>query len=388
MRISRTLVVLVAVLVLSVVRTTTAGYTGTVLYKLTTPSDYPALFNQFDAFGGQFVATATGGGAVHALVWQQNGNVVDLNPSGLANSSAKGTSGTQQVGDGSPTAANYHALLWTGTAASAIDLNPTNYSSSNALGTNGTQQVGYGAGTPTGGSTHALLWTGTADSAIDLNPSGFTYSEATAADGSHQVGYGYIGSFAPPWHALLWSGTSDSAVDLNPNGYFDSFAYGTGGSEQVGYGDESPGSSEHALLWFGTADSAVDLSPLGYENSLANGTDGTQQVGAAALHLGSYQAFLWTGTASSGINLQAILPAGGVWNSSQAYSIDAAGNIYGYAQGTFNNITGSYAVMWSLSPVPEPPSIALGFMAVFIVLAVYFRGEYHSRSVAWSNPQN
>ncbi len=210
MRISRTLVVLVAVLVLSVVRTTTAGYTGTVLYKLTTPSDYPALFNQFDAFGGQFVATATGGGAVHALVWQQNGNVVDLNPSGLANSSAKGTSGTQQVGDGSPTAANYHALLWTGTAASAIDLNPTNYSSSNALGTNGTQQVGYGAGTPTGGSTHALLWTGTADSAIDLNPSGFTYSEATAADGSHQVGYGYIGSFAPPWHALLWSGTSDT----------------------------------------------------------------------------------------------------------------------------------------------------------------------------------
>jgi hypothetical protein len=41
-----------------------------------------------------------------------------------------------------------------------------------------------------GGDGHALLWTGTAASAVDLNaflPSGFTYAQATGIDESGDI---------------------------------------------------------------------------------------------------------------------------------------------------------------------------------------------------------
>ncbi len=75
---------------------------------------------------------------------------------------------------GSVTSGYEHALLWSGTAASAVDLNPSGIDLVYAYGISGGQQVGSGYGSATGGIIyHALLWSGTAASAVDLNPSGF-----------------------------------------------------------------------------------------------------------------------------------------------------------------------------------------------------------------------
>src|SRR5262249_19181211 len=151
---------------------------------------------------------------------------VDLNPGNLlgANSSsaAGDTNGSQQVGSGygaTTGGINFpHALLWTGTATSAVDLNPGNLlganSSSNANATNGSQQVGYGYGATTGGSnfSHALLWTGSAASAVDLHPANLlganSSSGATDTNGSQQVGAGYGANTGGNKHALVWTGTA------------------------------------------------------------------------------------------------------------------------------------------------------------------------------------
>jgi hypothetical protein len=62
--------------------------------------------------------------------------------------------------------------------------------------------------------------------------------------------------------------------------------------------------------------------------------------------------------------LYSFLPALGNWTSS-AYSIDANGNVFGAAQGTYNNVNGEYVVEWS--PAPEPGTailLALGTMGI------------------------
>ena len=156
-------------------------------------------------------------------------------------------------------------------------------------------------------------------------------------------------------NALVWSGTAASAVDLNPTllaNFTDSEALAADGSQQVGYGYDATGFGDRALLWLGTSDSAVDLNPAGLSTSMALDTNGLQQVGKAGT-----DAFLWSGTAESGINLALLLPADGTWSRSIAYSIDDAGNIYGNAIGTFDGVYGTYAVEWS--PVPEPGSFTL-----------------------------
>jgi hypothetical protein len=195
-------------------------------------------------------------------------------PSGFAGASYEGDIGFDNVSAnqivgfgyfGNPNSNEDHTLLWT--AAGAVDLNPTNLSGfdySSASGTSGTQQVGYGeASSGVKGTvfTHALLWTGTAASAIDLNPTnlGINSSTANGTNGAQQVGAGY-GSFSGS-HALLWIGTAASAVDLNPSGYTDSGAVGTDGTQQVGSATDSANNNTHAMLWTGTAASAVDLNP-------------------------------------------------------------------------------------------------------------------------------
>ena len=179
---------------------------------------------QSEAFGfggGQIVGFLNGNstGTAHAFIWDGKGGFVDLQPTAegltaIVSSQANSTDGVHQVGFGyygnaeGPT----HALLWSGTAASAIDLNPTllsNITSSTALGVGGDEEVGYGN---SGSTAQALLWTGTASSAVNLNPAGFVASTAKATNGLLQVGSGLTSSIAT--HAIVWSGTAESAVDL------------------------------------------------------------------------------------------------------------------------------------------------------------------------------
>ena len=67
-------------------------------------------------------------------------------------------------------------------------------------------------------------------------------------------------------------------VDLNPSDFFWSECYGISGSQQVGYGYRrfASGLNPSALLWSGTASSAVDLTqflPAGFVGSQATGVD-------------------------------------------------------------------------------------------------------------------
>ena len=240
-----------------------------------------------------------------------------------------------------------------------IDLNPSGFDGSMAFGISGSQQVGFGGGP---GGYHALLWSGTAASAADLNPSGFTYASANGISGSQQVGYGNGPSTGGNSHALLWSGTAASAVDLNPSGYDSSAASGISGGQQVGAGWMGGGPS-HALLWYGTAASAVDLNPSGFFASYALGISGSQQVGYGVTN-GVRRALLWSGTAASAVDLQNFLSSD--YTSSQAQGIDANGNIVGSA---LNSSTGQWdAILWVAIPEPSTFALAgLGAAALFIL---------------------
>jgi len=105
----------------------------------------------------------------------------------------------------------------------------------------------------------------------------------------------------------------------------------------------------------------VDLNPSnlsGIEGSEAFGTNGTQQVGYAETASNDI-AVLWGGTAESAVDLNALLPSTGTWANSAALTIDSSGNAYGWAEGTFNNQTGYFAVEWSAVPEPATGSLLL-----------------------------
>jgi hypothetical protein len=375
------LVALVACSSLPALRASAAAYKAIDLYTLGKPPGiFTAFLNYTSEPNGALVGEGTTLGHDHALLWDAaHPSGVDLNPSFLGSNSrsaAYGAAGNQQVGfgsDGNPSSGG-GAIIWTGTAASAVSINPNlfgSFTNSWAIGTNGTQQVGAGTGPslmspPTGAHSHALLWHGTAASAVDLHPSFFTAdsdSEAWATDGTHQVGDGTYGNGTTSTraHALLWKGTAGSAVDLHPaflGPDSASNAYGISGAQEVGSGFSSPlAAFPHALLWTGTAASAVDLNPAifsGRSSSEAFGTNGLRQVGYIESDFPSRisHAVVWSGAADSAIDLQTFLPA--TFTDSYARSIDASGNIFGYAPDASGT---RHAIEWV--PVPEPSGLLL-----------------------------
>jgi probable HAF family extracellular repeat protein len=349
---------------------TAADYLGIVRYRITPATD----FTNFGFNPGEYPETAQGGqvvgsgrhifGAQHAFLWTNNGSVIDLNPPSSAGSNAYGVSNNQEVG----AAYAGHAVLWSGTAASAVDLHPAWATGiSLAQGTDGTRQVGWTSRS----GIHATFWSGTAASAVDLHPAGYENSQAFGVSATKQIGYGSFGNVGNNWHALLWSGTAASVVDLHPAqlqlGL--SFAFGIGGNQQVGYGNgNGNGIDDHAVLWTGTAASAVDLNPTDYLRSHAFGTNGVKQVGYAFdTFAADNHAIVWSGDANSFVDLNAMFPPGsGSFLQTAAYTIDGSGTIYGIADGTYNNVFGTYAVQWV--PVPEPAtalSFAIGISLLF-----------------------
>ena len=123
--------------------------------------------------------------------------------------------------------------VWTDTATrcsgpepqrAAIDLNPSQASQSQVNGVGGGMQVGY-ADLSTLAQLHAMLWSGSAASAIDLHPlSGFNGSEALAIGDGEEVGWA-IDTGVTSYNAMVWSGTAASAVNLQqflPSSYIGS----------------------------------------------------------------------------------------------------------------------------------------------------------------------
>ena len=307
--------------------------------------------------------------SVRAMLWTGSADsAVDLNPYGFTWSGVEDTDGVQQAGWGRvyymvggrrPYLVNYvHAVLWTGSAASAVDLNPAGFAESWAYGVGGGQQVGEGLihyYTPKKGGSyvsqnHAVLWTGSAASVVDLHPAGFTSSLAYGVGEGQQVGYGSIqyntnkkgGSSVVQCHALLWTGSAASVVDLHPAGFASSGALSVAGGQQVGYGTCTDG-TQHALLWTGRAASAVDLHPAGFTSSVANGVNGVQQVGYGFDADGTQHALLWMGNAATVVDLNTFLPTG--FTNAVATAIDAAGNIVGYAWSSVNR-DDNHAFLW------------------------------------------
>ena len=126
-------------------------------------------------------------------------------------------SGDQQVGGvvfGDVNSQPLHAMLWTGTAASAVDLHPAaGFTRTTAVDTNGRQQVGDGEGNVTGGMEHALLWNG--DNVVhDLHgflPAGAVRSFAEGIDDDGTI-VGYAIFAGESTRAFLWVPVPDPAA--------------------------------------------------------------------------------------------------------------------------------------------------------------------------------
>jgi len=181
-----------------------------------------------------------------------------------------------------------HAVLWSGTAASAVDLHPSDEAaSSTAYAMAGDQQGGM---VVFNGIAQAALWSGTAASYRNLHPGGQGHSEVRGMTIGQQVGHANS-------HAGIWFGTAASFVDLHPAGAASSEARATIGTMQVGSAVFTP--TYHAILWFGSATNYIDLQPaLGsqYTWSMAHsvwGDGNTILVGGIALHTSGYHPMLW-----------------------------------------------------------------------------------------------
>jgi hypothetical protein len=381
-----------------------AAYTGVVLYRLATPAGFTSATlpgYPMTAAGGQAVGYGTtSGGASHALLWSSSAPATDLNQSGLNTSIAYGTvpggsdqTSYQQCGSGSGPSTNNqtHAMIWLGTATSAVDMNPTNIAGINTseifgLGGGAFRHAGYGSSAafgvntinPTGYNNHAIVWTDSAsNTAIDLNPTnlvGYTNSIAFGTAYLREVGYAYGSATGGNDHAMLWLESAGSAVDLNPTniaGFTSSAAlYTTPNNQQVGFGyGSSTNANDHALLWSGSGNTAVDLNPLGFTSSSANRTNGVEQLGAGYKpgDAADAHALLWYGSANSALQLEGLLPSTGAWTSSIANTFDASGNAYGTATGTYNGVSGTYAVEWTPTSTVSGVTVAAGQTYHFVV---------------------
>ena len=301
----------------------------------------------------------------HAAMWSGSAaSYTDMQPAGATKSAINGTDGLSQVGivDG-------NAALWQGSVASFVNLHPAGFLYSFATAVSGNTQVGcgdqlvtlHGGGiTTTGaGPYHALIWTGSAASVVDLQPgSGFDGTCILGLSGSQQVGYGLKGGTS---NAVLWNGTAKSIVNLHPSSFYNfSQAFGTDGVNQVGFATYDVQINKRrighsiAIMWSGTAASATFLGPTGgFQDSVATGIGSGHQVGYLANLLGGdasvRHAFVWTGNASAGVDLHQFAPAGYV--SSMATSIDpVTGVITGSATSNPADNTQTHAVMWI--PIP------------------------------------
>lgn len=144
-------------------------------------------------------------GLAVATAWAYDGTVVGspLHQSGWYDSRAYGTDGSQIVGQYNATSTTpTHAVVWNSSHV-PTDLHPSFATDSYAFGVRGGKQVGYGT---VGGQQHAIVWSGTAASAIDLHqflPPGYTASQATGVDANGDI-VGSALNAAGTWEAFVW----------------------------------------------------------------------------------------------------------------------------------------------------------------------------------------
>jgi probable HAF family extracellular repeat protein len=206
-------------------------------------------------------------------------------------------------------------------------------------------------------SNHAAFWSemdaNPGADLVDLTPaSGFAIANAICGD----MKVGGDGGFA-----ILWDGTNAGTALPTTDGvqtFIFSEALATNGTQHGGYAVTDMGELT-AVVWDGAT--ATTLQPAGYVFSFVRGMNSTTQVGFAMTADGTNHAFAWTGNAN-GVNLHQFLPAG--YDHSNAYAIDAAGNIVGTATTTSGEV---HAFVWRIpgytfsnfgQPVSDPGEIS------------------------------
>jgi hypothetical protein len=329
--------------------------------------------------------------------------VIDLTPSGSVNAQAFTVSGSVQAG-ASEVLGSSHAWVWNG-VSSGIDFHPDTGGPDGSLivGLSPTQGAGWatysgipraglwtfanptpfqllpdagyldsqansvcggnvvGVGTSVNGS-RALLWRGGDTSPSELFPvSGYISSIAIKVSGDFVVGTALVDNDSEDPHAAVWdiSGPTPVFTDIHPaSGFVSSNAISFGGDQIVGYGLQEASvldAQQHALLWNLAGTSFTDIHPVGYKTSFAASTNGVEIVGYVTDDNDVPHAMLWENPTTA-MSLEQYLPAGD-YVSSQAFSIDADGDIVGMAVDNDNNI---HAILWSpVESVPEPASALL-----------------------------
>jgi hypothetical protein len=237
--------------------------------------------------------------------------MVNIHPIGATHSAAYSTTGRFSVGNASFGDTNDRAILWSHLNGThfTTDITPPGFPQAIAMDIEGISIVGAGGVNEFG---RALYWP-TPDAPVVLAPPGAAYSVAQRIRGDQQVGWAGVGLWFA--HAMLWRGTAESVVDLNPPGFRYSDAVETNGRQQVGWASDPPPNTSH---------------PPNHGH-----------------------AFVWSGTAESGIDLHAFLEPGR-FVSSGAGAIDDLGNIYG---GAVDRDGVSHIIKWT--PVPEPAAGAV-----------------------------
>lgn len=302
------------------------------------------------------IADDASSGNLHAALWDRaTGQLLDID-NGHTQTSIVGASSSAQVGS-ITTAGVDHASVWSGTAGSQFSLSDIGFTGSAATGVatiTGTHYItGFGF-VPSSANTNALLWTGSGATytMTNLHPSDPTYvsSFARSTDGTTVVGA--VADASQVQQAALWNISGPTATFALLAGSFDSsVAWGVSGDQIVGSGDTPTGT--HAMLWTNGGTVVIDLQDpsLTDFSSFATATNGINQVGEVTDADGNSKPYIWTGSAASGI----ALPVPFASNEGEAFGIDAAGDIVGYAV-DMNGV--SHAMLWTPDAAPEPASVA------------------------------
>jgi hypothetical protein len=310
--------------------------------------------------GGTIVAS--GWGASLGSVWTAGWPNYDaLDAEGLSTWTIPAGVDGGRVGGYARVGNAWHAALWTArnwnqpgwsTAPFAswvyTPLHPTGATNSYVYAVSGTTQGGVAQ---FGSIMQAGIWSGTASSWTSLHPTaaGVQGSYIAGMLGSQQGGAVLInsGGAFPTYRAAIWSGTPGSWIDLHPVGAYESRIYGVGPGEQVGHIKWTDQQPLQAALWSGSSASVRSLHPAGATTSSARSTNGQHQVGFFGTT--GFRACLWRGTADTHVDLHALIPALGQWDTSQAVSVSTSGGftrVVGWVQ------RGStvYPVMWTDEP--------------------------------------
>jgi hypothetical protein len=130
---------------------------------------------------------------------------------------AYATDGVRFVGEGfNRNDHSLNAILWNSVTSFGTNIRPSGSVESSARAISGNQQGGFYKGPATGNHPHAVLWTGTAASAVDLNPnSTFITSGVTAIRNGLQVGSASPISAPSKYQAIAWHGSAATWINLH-----------------------------------------------------------------------------------------------------------------------------------------------------------------------------